>query len=107
MSLDISLVKVQETEVFEANITQNLGGMAHEAKLYQCLWRPEELGIEYAKELITPLSLGLMVLKNDPEKFKKFNPDNGWGTYDILIAVIERYLKACKEDPDAKVYTSR
>lgn len=92
-----------ETEVFHANITHNLGTMAANAGIYKCLWRPDENGISIASELINPLTAGLQRLQDNPEKFKQFNPSNGWGTYEGLISFIEDYLAACKEYPEAKI----
>lgn len=107
MSLDISLYAVREVEVFEANITHNLTKMADEAGLYKALWRPDELGIDTAKVLIPLLENGLKQLQEDPERFKKLNPENGWGTYEALVSFTERYLEACNEHPDARIYISR
>ena len=38
----------ESEEVYSANITHNLGGMADEAGIYEALWRPEEVGIAKA-----------------------------------------------------------
>ena len=103
MSLDVYLEVVKPSEVYSANITHNLGKMAEEAGIYMPLWRPEEIGITKAGQLIEPLTEGLAKLKADPEKFVKHNPSNGWGNYDDFLPWIERYLQACKENPDAAV----
>ncbi len=107
MSLDVYLTRVQETEVYGANITHNLGPMASEAGIYEALWRPEEIGISKAKQLIKPLTKGLKLLKSDPARFEAFNSPNGWGTYRHFVPFVERYLEACKEYPDAAVKASR
>lgn len=107
MSLDVSLSALRQTRVFDANITHNLGKMAAEAGIYQYLWRPEELGIFKAEDLIEPLERGLVFLKANRETFEKYNPANGWGDYDGLVSFVERYLEACLENPDADVRVSR
>lgn len=89
--------------VYSANITHNLGKMAGEAGIYQHLWRPEEIGIDTASQMIDPLRIGLATLKADPDKFAPFNPENGWGNYDNLVAFVEGYLKACEDNPTAAV----
>lgn len=89
--------------VFEANITHNLNSMADDAGIYRELWRPDELGIKTARELIEPLRKGLDLLQSDPERFKKFNPTNGWGNYDLLVEFVGEYLTACEKWPDAEV----
>ncbi len=113
--------------VYSANITHNLGQMADEAGIYEALWRPHRLKEGYniseddheaeykfekenpsiAKDIIGKLALGLDTLKSDPEHFKKFNPENGWGTYDGLVKFVEKYLNACYEYPDADIDVSR
>jgi hypothetical protein len=123
MSLDVWLKKEGKTKIicphcnseygehnndlFEANITHNLGRMAKEAGIYEHLWNPDEVGIKTAAELIQPLTNGLELMKSDPERFKKFNAKNGWGTYDQFIPWIEEYLEACKEYPEALIGISR
>jgi hypothetical protein len=107
MSLDVFLTATREVEVHSDNITHNLGLMAEEAGIYEHLWRPEEIGITTAQQLIEPLSKGLALLKSDPERFRALNPENGWGSYDGLVAFVQRYLAACEIDPDAKVEVSR
>jgi hypothetical protein len=95
------------SEVYSANITHNLSKMADAAGIYECLWRPEEVGITKASQLIEPLTKGLEFLKSDPDRFEKFNSPNGWGLYNNFVPWVERYLEACTEYPDAKVSVSR
>jgi len=96
-----------DAQVYWRNITHNLTTMADAAGLYRPMWRPEEIGIKTAAQLIDPLSDGLMALRDDPERFKKFNPENGWGTYEGLVSFVESYLDACKQYPDARIKVSR
>lgn len=97
-----------ESEVwYSGNITHNLGKMAREAGIYMYLWRPDELGITHAKELIDPLRAGLLALRDDPEHFKTFNPPNGWGDYDGLVRFVSEYLAACEANPECTVRTWR
>jgi len=93
--------------VYEDNITHNLGKMARMAGIYLCLWRPEELGIDTASFLTEGLEKGLKKLKSNPDYFKSFNPKNGWGDYDGLVAFVENYLDACKKFPDAEIEVDR
>jgi len=103
MSLDVSL----NVEVCSLNITHNLNKMAEEAGIYNELWRPDEINIEYAHQLIEPLSKGLEKLKSDPEYYKQFDPENGWGSYDNLVEFVTEYLKNCILFPDSLVSVSR
>lgn len=107
MSLDVYLTAVRPTTVHSENITHNLGRMAEEAGIYKQLWRPDEIGITTAKELIEPLAKGLELLKNEPERFTPLNPKNGWGDYENLVQFVTNYLHACRDNPDAEVSVSR
>lgn len=98
--------KCSET-LYDANITHNLGNMAEEAGIYKHLWRPEELGITTAKDLIEPLKAGLKLLKGNSEHFEKFNASNGWGLYEHFVPFVEKYLNACVEYPDSIIFVSR
>lgn len=114
MSLDVSLVVKADTGnkdtediyVFDSKITHNLNTMANQAGIYYHCWRPEELGISKAHEIIQPLKDGLDKLKNDPEYFKQFNAKNGWGIYDDFVPWVEEYFNACIKYPNATIETS-
>jgi hypothetical protein len=107
MSLDVYLTATVPTTVFSANITHNLNSMAEAAGIYEYLWRPDELGITKAGELIAPLEKGLRKMKRNPKRYKLFNSPNGWGTYDDFVPWIEEYLAACKQYPQAEIEVSR
>jgi hypothetical protein len=115
MSLDVSLMITQPTEVYTANITHNLGVMAREVKLsdgntlYNILWRPDECIPPYTKadEISELLDEGLNILLSDPEKFKQFNPENGWGSYDGLVSFVYRYRNATWDNPESTLSISR
>jgi|SRR6476620_2308570 len=102
-----SVLEDDEDEVFSANITHNLGKMAQEAGIYQHLWRPDELGITKARELIEPLRNNIDLMEREPERFKAFDSPNGWGLYIHFMPWLHRYLAACEEYPDATVSVSR
>jgi hypothetical protein len=109
MSLDVYLKNstIEDNDVYSANITHNLNAMAAEAGIYEHLWRPDEIKIVKASELIEPLSAGLKLLKSDPTRFEKHNAENGWGLYEHFVPFVEKYLTACIENPDALVSVSR
>ena len=106
MSLDVYLME-SSSEVYWANITHNLNKMADEAGIYKHLWRPDEVDITKASQLIEPLQAGLEKLKANPEHFEKFNSPNGWGMYEHFVPFVEKYLQACEEYPKADVRVSR
>ena len=107
MSLDVHLSAIRTTEVYWANITHNLNSMADEAGIYKHLWRPEEIRITKASELIEPLRTAIEAMKIDPDRFKEYNPDNGWGDYEGFLEFVSQYLEACIENPDAEIEVSR
>lgn len=107
MSLDVYLREVRLTTIYDANITHNLNKMAEEAGIYEHLWRPEEIGVTKAQQLIAPLRAGLELMKADPARFEKHDAANGWGMYEHFVPFVEKYLAACEENPDATVEVSR
>ncbi|MAG50018.1 hypothetical protein CL621_00050 [archaeon] len=121
MSLDVSLVNknvkqlcsccggevIEDEYVYEANITHNLGAMAREAGIYHHLWRPEELNITLAKDLIEPIREGLADMRERSDHYKKYNSENGWGLYKHFVPWIQNYLDACIENPNSIIEVSR
>jgi len=118
MSLDVWLIvkknacahcgrEAEEEKVFSANITHNLNKMAEKAGIYKQLWRPEEIGISKAGELIEPVSKGLADMKARPDYYQKFDSQNRWGLYINFVPWIEKYLEACKKWPEAEIGISR
>jgi hypothetical protein len=81
--------------------------MAKEAGVYQHLWRPEEIGITKAAQLVEPLRAAVALLKSDPARFEQHNAPNGWGMYKHFVPFVENYLAACERNPDAEVSVSR
>lgn len=107
MSLDLTFYAVRKIQVFETNITHNLNKMAEEAGIYEVLWRPEEIGISKAEQMIDLLEKGIQKMESDPEHFKTFDSPNGWGTYKNFLPWCKEVLEACKENPDAEVEAYR
>lgn len=114
MSLDVDLIVTQSVSVFDANITHNLTKMASEVKLsngmtlYQVLWRPDEMvGLNKAEDIADLLDEGWNKLLADPEYFKQFNPENGWGSYHGQCDFVYKYRNACWDNPDAELRISR
>jgi hypothetical protein len=113
MSLDVDLMIVQPTSVYSGNITHNLNSMAaavvlsNGLTLYQVLWRPDEHKLMFARDISDLLDEGWNILIADPEKYKKYNPPNGWGSYDGLCNFVYKYRNACWDTPDAELRISR
>lgn len=100
-------VHKKREKLYSSNITHNLGAMAEEAGIYMHLWRPEEIRITKASQLIEPLRTGLELVKSDPERFKKHDAANGWGTYEHFVPWLKEYLEACVKHPEATVRADR
>ena len=122
MGLDVSLYSVEKKKVMcyscmheheeqemlhDANITHNLTEMANRAGIYKALWRPDEIGAKYAKDIVEIVEKGLGDLKARPEYFEKFNSSNGWGTYEHFVPFVSDYLDALKENHDSEIRTGR
>jgi hypothetical protein len=117
MSLDITLSPpsrcphcghpLRGGDTHSQNITHNLVAMAEEAGLYKVLWRPEEIGITHATQLIDPLRKGIAAMKADRPRFEKHNSSNGWGVYEQFVPWLEELLEACVANPDHEVSISR
>jgi hypothetical protein len=98
-----SNIEEKSYESFEVgyfNITHNLTTMADKAGLYEIMWHPTTT---VARDFIEPLATGLTRLLNEPEYFKEFNPENGWGTYEYLVEVVSELLILCTKYPEGEV----
>jgi hypothetical protein len=73
------------------------------ATLYQVLWRPEELDLKVAFQIVPWLEKGLAYLESHVRELRKFDPENGWGSYEHLCEFTRRYLTACREHPEATI----
>lgn len=107
MGLDVYLDALRQVTVYDSHITHNLSRMAEEAGIYHHLWRPEEIGIYKAEQLVEPLERALSFLTTDRTRFEQFGTPNGWGNYNDFVQFVTRYLNACKTNPDADVRVSR
>lgn len=113
MSLDVDLMVTKPTSVYSANITHNLGKMADNVvlsnglTLYEVLWRPEEKGLSLARDISELLDEGWNILMSEPKTFMKFEPENGWGSYEGLCSFVYQYRNACWDNPDAELSISR
>ena len=123
MSLDIYLMKSKKIEYCSFNITHNLTTMAKHVlippffrtiinnnkntSLYKYLWYPEDINLQSSSDLVYPLIQGLRTLHARPNVYRKYNPENGWGSYESFIVFLEKLLLACIKYPKAKIEISR
>lgn len=107
MSLDVYLEDDNGKVLYWRNITHNLTKMANTAGIYECLWRPDEIDILIARELIKPISKGIAFLAINRHLCEQYNPPNGWRDWQSLYDFCCDYLKACTEHPLSGIRVSR
>ncbi len=93
----------EEAQLSSHNITHNLNNMAKAVGLYEVLWKPEEIGINTAFQMIIPLEKGIEELVANPDKYKAFNPPNGYGNYEDFVSFCRSILHNCREYPNAVI----
>ena len=94
-------------QLFSADITRNLEAMASAAGLYRSLWRPNENGYWRARDIIGPLNSGLEWLRTHEAEAREHDAENGWGTYEQFVPLVEQVLAACKRHPNAAIRVCR
>ena len=115
MSLDIRLMVMRPTAIFDENITHNLGKMASKVvlanglTLYNILWRPDECEppLQKASDIAELLDEALNILIQDKDRLKQYNPENGWGNYYGLFELVHKYRDAAREEPQADIEVCR
>ena len=97
----------EDAKLASHNVTHNLNKMAEAVGLYEILWRPEEIGITSATQMIAPLEIAIKEFESSPDKYKVYNPLNGWGNYNIFVSFCKSVLRTCQENPDAVIEAGR
>lgn len=108
---EIEVREYEDNTYFHLNLTHNLNKMAAKCEpvtyasngvpysmrhnLYKVLWRPGEIGIitptmSYVDNVIQCYKR----LMEEPDFFKQYNPENGWGTYEQLLEGTRKYVGA-------------
>ena len=97
----ISVYEYADEYYWHGNITHNMNEMARhvpiegsDQTLYDLLWRPEEQGFLAAgsRGYREAVLKGYLYLRGHSENLAQFNPDNGWGDYDLLLSFTEDFL---------------
>ena len=79
------------------NLTYNLHPMMDAAGIAP----RETLDGKHAPEVVKLLGEAWDKLIKEPEKYKKFNPANGWGSYGVLINWIQETVDTAERYPDS------
>lgn len=90
--------------LFSRNITHNLNRMFSEAGAYEILWRGDGL---VAGAVVDRLIAAQQVMRDDPERFRKFDAPNGWGKYEHAMDFLAEVIAACREHPEGVISCSR
>lgn len=106
MSLNFS-IRYPAMTSDDFNITHNLGKMAAEAGIYECLWKPGEHGYKTAADITPILEAGLRDLRARPEYFRQFDADNGWGLYEHFVPWVADVLESCHKHPQGEIEARR
>jgi hypothetical protein len=93
--------------VYDRNITHNLTRMADALGVYKCIWRPDEIAITSASELVEPLTRALCEIVVSPADYRRYEPSNKWGTVKGFTKFLADYLSACLDYPHASIEVSR
>jgi len=96
MSLDIGIKAKREVEIFDSNITYNLGKM-----YYKCIDGGfKALDGMVCEKAIPILNKAIEDMVVNKEEYEKLNPANGWGTYDGLLKELKRMRDCCENNLD-------
>ena len=98
MSLDINLQAVRTVNVFYLNVPTCYKPIAEKVGILDYIWKPNELGISKAEQLISPLTIGLQLLESVPGHFGVAQE-----TLDDFVECVRKYLAACEQNPDAEI----
>jgi hypothetical protein len=122
MSWDADLTDPDGYEVMNVNYTHNTNEMISEALRLEegepappcggslgfaigpAWWdRLNGLNGVDGSEYLATIARGL---RTQPERFRRMNPDNGWGSYDQLLGLIDEMATTSRNCPDAIWRTS-
>ena len=82
------------------HFTYNLGPMFREAHPG---WEWRMIDGKQLKDIRPIMQQIRDTLIADPTRFEKFNPENGWGSYGVMLEGVNRILDYCEEAPLAWV----
>lgn len=76
--------------------------------LYDYVWRPEELYKEiYTNEMKNVLTKGICIMISKRKSLLRYEPENGWGSYDSFLKFLIEYKEACEDNPGYIIEASR
>jgi hypothetical protein len=84
------------------NYTSNMAGAWREAGAQIHEWEGKRAG-----DCAAQLADALAVMVRDPARFRAFDAENGWGSYETLVPSLTKLLRILRMAPDAIVSVSR
>ena len=102
--LEVDLGGPEPIEVHSANITHNVKSMWAEAGVYSALY--ESHG-QVARTVLPALKGGLKAMTDDPDRYRKMDSPNGWGTYEDAAIWIAQLIEEIERMPNAIIYVSK
>lgn len=79
------------------NHTSNTGNMIKEV----CGSHPSDWNGKKCKDMYPIIMQGISLLTVYPQKYRCFEPENGWGTVETTIAFLEKIAANCIKFPTA------
>lgn len=107
MSYDVSLkVKVEGIDKFVeiedgGNITWNVRELIAKSSGWE-IKNMDNNGT--AEEIGKMIEMGIKNLTKNPEKYRQYEAENGWGTIEGTLNFYRNLLEACKKHPYAYVF---
>lgn len=101
------------TDEIRFNVTHNMAEMAKhiyvdsnkENTLYKILWHLNWFNYDTnTLEDKLLFAIGYAMLHKD--KLIKYNPENGWGSYESFVRFLMELCEACSDNPDCKLRIS-
>ena len=101
VSLIPFLIDFIETDIEVGNYTYNVNPMYARAMNIKGL--SKALEGKKCKRLIPLLKGGIANMENNPDVYKRMNPENGWGDYEGALDFLRKIFNKCNEYPNYKV----
>jgi len=99
--LEINSKQKPPVTVFRNNYTSNA------YKMFRLAFRSKEhfkaFDNKSAKECLMEIDSALKIMKANPYRFKKYNPENGYGDYEGAYHFLFNFGVACLRYPKAKI----
>ena len=101
MSYDLRIaVKVDGTDILAVVAEPRLSSPTYNLRdmFVACMDWDYEQGVFYpVAEVLPKIERGVHELRYHPEKYRKYNPDNGWGNLDGALRCLESVLECIRD----------